>query len=412
MSRYYKPNNSTILYLNTSFNCIKSNSITITKTGNGSGYTSAPTVVIRPAVGDMGSGASATIPAPSSGVLSGTLVMVSNGRGYNTLPTIELSGGGNPGVITGFTALNGGSGYISPPTITVSGGGGTGFSAIATIGNVTISSTFTITTAGTGYIVGDSVVFTGGGGGSGAVATVSTIGANGSITAISLTNAGSGYRLVPTISITSTAGTGAVITCSLVGAAVTGITITNGGTNYSTAPSFVFTVVNGGSGASATPTVTLGTRATFTVAFTRTFDYTWSIPDIYINDLGKLAVISIIGTSVAATPYTFRIMGIQYDSRNSYFSDYGNPILSMTQMSTTFTSLGSTGSNNYHITLSPQVIGEIKISVDDSISAKDTGVLVANSNFVIGLEIEEFDPVITQIDDPYSEGASKLKLNY
>jgi len=411
MSRYYKPNNSTILYLNTSFNCIKSNSITITKTGNGTGYTSAPTVVIRPAAGDMGSGAAATIAAPASGVLSGILTMVSNGRGYNTLPTIELVGGGNPGVITGFSALVGGSNYITPPNITLSGGGGTGFSATATIGNVTISSSFTITTAGSNYAVGESVVFTGGGG-SGAVATISTIGANGSITAISLTNAGSGYTSAPTISINTTAGVGAVITCSLVGAAVTGITITNGGTNYSTAVSFVFTATNGGSGASATPTITLGTRATFTVAFTRTFDYTWNIPDININDLGKLSAINIIGTSVATTPYIFRIMGLQYDSRSSYFSDYGNPILSMTQMSNTFTSIGSTGSNNYYIILSPQTIRQIQISVDDSITKKDVGVLVANSNFILALEIEEYDPVITRVDDPYSEGASKLKLNY
>jgi hypothetical protein len=411
MARYYKPNNSTILYLNTSFNCIKSNSITITKTGNGSGYTSAPTVVIRPASGDMGTGASATIAAPVSGVLSGALTMVSNGRGYNTLPTIELVGGGNPGVITGFSSLVGGSGYILPPTLTITGGGGTGATAIATIGNVTISSSFTITTAGTGYVAGQNLIFTGGGG-SGAVATISTIGANGSITGITLSNAGSGYSSVPTITINTVNGTGAVISCSLVGAAVTGINITNGGNNYSTAPTFVFTPVSGGSGASATPTLTLGTRAILTVAFTRTFTYTWNIPDININDLGKLSVVNIIGTSVAATPYIFRIMGIQYDSRNSFFSDYGNPILSMTQMSNTFTSFGSTGSNNYYIILSPQTIRQIQVSIDDSITAKDTGVLVANSNFVMALEIEEYDPIITRIDDPYAEGTSKLNLRY
>jgi hypothetical protein len=105
-------------------------------------------------------------------------------------------------------------------------------------------------------------------------------------------------------------------------------------------------------------------------------------------------------------------MGIQYDSRNSFFSDYGNPILSMTQMSNTFTSLGSTGSNNYYIILSPQTIRQIQVSIDDSITAKDTGVLVANSNFVMALEIEEYDPIITRIDDPYAEGAAKLNLRY
>ena len=198
MSRYYKPNNSTILYLNSSFNCIKSNSITITKTGNGTGYTSTPTVNIIPAAGDMGSGAAATIAAPVSGALSGTLTMVNNGFGYNTIPTIKLTGGGDPGVITGYSALSGGTGYILPPTVSASGGGGSGFSAIATIGAVTISSTFTITTAGSNYVVGDKLVFTGGGG-SGAIASFSTIGASGTITGISLTNAGSGYTTAPTV---------------------------------------------------------------------------------------------------------------------------------------------------------------------------------------------------------------------
>ncbi len=106
MSRFYKPNNSTFLYLNSSSNCIKSNSITITKTGNGTGYTGTPTVVITPAAGDMGSGASATIAAPVSGALSGALTMTNTGRGYNTLPTVTLSGGGNPGTITALTFTN------------------------------------------------------------------------------------------------------------------------------------------------------------------------------------------------------------------------------------------------------------------------------------------------------------------
>ncbi len=83
--------------------------------------------VITPAAGDLGYGASATIPAPVSGALSGTLVMVSTGKGSNVLPTVSLTGGGNPGCIPGFSALVGGSGYIKPPTLTVTGGGGSGF---------------------------------------------------------------------------------------------------------------------------------------------------------------------------------------------------------------------------------------------------------------------------------------------
>ena len=405
MSRYYKPNNSTLLYLNSSFNCIKSSSITVTKATGGTGYTSVPTIVITPAYGDLGSGAAATI-TMAAGVL-GTLTMVNTGKGYNTLPTISLIGGGNPGVITGYSSLVGGSGYILPPTVTATGGGGSGFSATATIGNVVISSTFTITNGGTGYAVNNALVFTGGGG-SGAVAKVSTVGANGVITAITLTNAGSGYTSPPTISITSTTGSNAVITCALVGAAVTAITIKNGGSNYATTPTIVFTPVNGGSGASATPTLVLGTKATFTVAFTRTFNYTWNIPDIVVNDLGKLSVVNIIASGfTATTPYIFRIMGLQYDGRSSYFSDYGNPIITMTQQ-TNICSYASVGNNNYNILLSPQTIRQIQISVDDSIITKDAGIL-ATINFIIALEVEEFDPVLTEIGDPFSEAASKLK---
>ena len=180
---------------------------------------------------------------------------------------------------------------------------------------------------------------------------------------------------------------------------------------FSTDPTVVFTATDGGSGASATPTLNLGTEAIFTVAFTRTFTYTWNIPDIAIDDLGRLSVVNILASGyTATTPYTFRVLGLQYDSRNSFYSDYGNPILSIAQQ-TNMCSFGSVGSSNYNITLSPQTIRQIQISVDDSLTAKDTGVLVA-VNFVIALEIEEFDPVVTEIGDPYSEAKSRLKLQY
>ncbi len=52
----YKPNNSTLLYLNSSFNCTKSSSVTVTKSGNASG--SSP----PPKYPDIGKGVSATIP--------------------------------------------------------------------------------------------------------------------------------------------------------------------------------------------------------------------------------------------------------------------------------------------------------------------------------------------------------------
>ncbi len=163
MARYYKANNSTILYLNTRFNCIKSISIALTKTGNGTGYTSAPIVVIIPAAGDTGTAAAALIAAPVSGVLRGALTIVSNGRGYNKLPTIELVGGGNPGAITGATITNQGSGYKSAPTVTITGCGGTRATATANISGEKVIR-LNITNGGTNFSTTPTITITGGGG--------------------------------------------------------------------------------------------------------------------------------------------------------------------------------------------------------------------------------------------------------
>lgn len=62
--------------------------------------------------------------------------IISGGSGYNTLPTITISGGGGSGAVYTPVILDGqlidvdlvskGTGYTSEPTVTVTGGGGTG----------------------------------------------------------------------------------------------------------------------------------------------------------------------------------------------------------------------------------------------------------------------------------------------
>jgi hypothetical protein len=403
MSKYYKPNNSRILYLNSSFNCVKNSSITLTRTSGGTGYTSAPTVSVVSASGDAGFGCTATATYATGAVSA--ITVINNGRGYNKLPTIVLTGGGNPGKITGLNITNGGSLYVSAPTITATGGGGTGFSAIAKIGTQSIKTTATISSGGTGYITGDTLSFTGGGG-SGATGTITAT--SGVITGITISNGGSGYTSLPTVSINSTNEKNGVIVISLSGASVNGFTIINGGSNYATTPTIVFTPTNGGSGAVATPVLTLGTSAVITPTFLRTYSYSWQIPDMNIEDLAKLSTVNIIATGhTQTTPYTFRIMNLQYDSRNSYFSDFGNPILSLAQ-GTNICNYGSLSGENFSIILPPQTIRQIEISVDDSIITQNSGVLVA-VNFVIAIEIEEYDPNYTQVGDPYGEASSRIK---
>jgi hypothetical protein len=325
MSKYYKPNNSIILYLNNSFYCIKSNSITLTKATSISGYTSILTVFVVPAAGDLGYGATRTLGANVSGAL-GTFTL-GNTKGYSALPTVTLRGGGDPGKINAITITNAGSGYNVGRTLTFTGGAGTG--------------------------------------------------ADGYVSSVN------GSR------------------------AITGIVITNQGKNYTSAPSIGFGTGTDSS-AVLTPVLNHGTGGTFTVAFIKTFTYTWSIPEIMINDLGRLSVVNINASGyTAATPYTFRVINLQYDSKNSFFSDYGNPILSIAQQ-TNMSSYGNFSSNSYKIVLTPQALRQIQICVDDSITAKEAGTAAA-VNFVIAIEIEEFDVSYTRVDDPYSEAAANIK---
>ena len=94
--------------------------------------------------------------------------------GYNKLPTITLSGGGNPRVITGYTqgtGLVGGSGYTTAPTVLITGeGSGSGFVATVVLTGNAMSS-INITNGGLNYRSTPTIIFTLTSGGSGASTT-------------------------------------------------------------------------------------------------------------------------------------------------------------------------------------------------------------------------------------------------
>jgi len=91
-------------------------------------------------------------------------------------------------------------------------------------------------------------------------------GGGGAITAINVTNGGSGYTSAPTVTIAGGRGSGATATATVSGGAVTGVTIVSGGTNYDSAPRVTFT---GGGGTGATATATFSTRSTPMIDATR-----------------------------------------------------------------------------------------------------------------------------------------------
>jgi autotransporter-associated beta strand protein len=214
----------------------------ISVTASGTGFTSVPTLQVT---GGGGTGGSATV----TGLIVGSL-NVSNGGSYTSVPTATLSGGGGTGAEVKINSLkvgtislaSGGSGYTAP-TVTISGGGGSGATATAEIDPSGVITGITITNAGTGYTSVPTITISDQTGGTGAGATAS---ADLALTGggITITNFGKGYTSLPTISVTG-GGTGGTVD-------VTGLNLTQDqiavtpGSGYTSAPSV--TVVGDGTG--------------------------------------------------------------------------------------------------------------------------------------------------------------------
>jgi hypothetical protein len=155
----------------------------ITRTAGGGGYTSTPTVVISAPTTAGGVQATAT----STISTTGTPTIVSGGTGYTVNDVLTIVGGTPVSVAATMTvtAVSGGvitaasytnfAQYTVAPTGTISVTGGTGSSATFNI-SFAVTTAFTITNAGSGYVEQPTVTFSGGGGsGAAAYATVGSV---------------------------------------------------------------------------------------------------------------------------------------------------------------------------------------------------------------------------------------------
>jgi hypothetical protein len=149
-----------------------------------------------------------------------------------------------------LTALNGqvqsitmtayGAGYFHIPTVVitpVSGGSGANATAVIGLGTVAIAA------AGNNYVVGDVLTASGGTPISAAKVTVSTIGAGGSVTGITVTSQGS-YTIAPASPVATTGGFGTGCTLTIQWSVIS-VTVTAGGSGYLSAPTISFTATGG-----------------------------------------------------------------------------------------------------------------------------------------------------------------------
>jgi hypothetical protein len=191
------------------------------------------------------------------------------GTGYTSAPSVNFSGGGGgrgakataqmmSGSVTGVAVIDGGSGYTSPPKVSFIGGGPAKVGVLpqhfidGTITKVTIAD------PGMGY-TGDPEVKISGGGGRGAKATAKIAG--GSLTAVTVTNGGKGYRPLrvkfsPGGVSEADQARASVKPKDIVDGAVTKVSVDVPGTGYTRAPSVRF---SSGGGRGAAGTAELGT---------------------------------------------------------------------------------------------------------------------------------------------------------
>lgn len=150
----------------------------IAVSNGGSGYTVLNTTVTvsSPELAG-GTTATATIEVDGSGTIT-SIIILQPGSGYLTAPTVDIVGDGTLasavatlgdstvssidfiGAVREVNIVNPGTGYISPPTVSFTGGGGSGATAIPKMDSSTGSVLYTIVTnAGDNYASNPDVVF-------------------------------------------------------------------------------------------------------------------------------------------------------------------------------------------------------------------------------------------------------------
>jgi hypothetical protein len=185
-----------------------------------------------------------------------------SGTGYVTAPAVQITppsctmpGTQNNPCTQATAVANVANGQVMSVTLTNPGAGYTAVPSVTFVSGSTLASA-SLTAVGSGYSAATPPVVTvTGGGGTGAVVTA-TVNAAGAVSALTVTNAGTGYTSTPTISIAPPPVLAATGTATVAGGAVTGVTVAKAGTYAAnTSPTVTF---------SAPPLAVQGTPASAT----------------------------------------------------------------------------------------------------------------------------------------------------
>lgn len=193
----------------------------------GAGYVTAPTITVQAAIsgGTSSTGWTATL-------TGGQVTAIGSGSAGNYRPTLSFSGGGGTGATATCTLDE--SGGIDAVTVTAAGSGyGT---TLAVSISPKVSGSFAadlLVSAGTEttktFNWGHTTL-------AGRWVTRAPVDAGSPLTSIEVVHGGSGFTTTPTVTILGGGGTGATAAATVTGGAISAITLTNPGSGYRTNP--------------------------------------------------------------------------------------------------------------------------------------------------------------------------------
>jgi hypothetical protein len=131
------------------------------------------------------------------------------------------------------------------------------------------------------------------------------------------------------------------------------------------------------------------------------YELSYDVPPFQLYNQTKLKVVSYISNESNAKIIIIKLKNLMYDNNSTYNSDKeAYPTLFVGH-----TGVASQMNNNqYSLTLVPQLVSNITISLSDTLSTRNAGFTISGGgagNFILGLLFEDMDLEIDNAVSPY-----------
>ena len=142
--------------------------------------------------------------------------------------------------------------------------------------------------------------------------------------------------------------------------------------------------------------------ATSSVSSSTTYyEFSFDIPPFQLYNRTNLKVISFVSNENTTKSCYIKLKNLMYDADSTYCSDKeGFPMLYVSHGGAN----GFLNNSYYSLALTPQLINNITIKINDSFTSRDTGFTISNQgvgHFIIGLLFEDSDLIADNITSQY-----------